>query len=140
LSNEIETVYILENPEKNLVKFATSYQLRYDDIIKEVFGVACLNDVYMMIQYNKSFQESICKRNGTNDNKVSLDQIIRIASKNELNQLKEQLIHELELDQEIEPANEVSITCPFDSTIQLKEGIFKWDETNSCYNSVKKGA
>lgn len=131
MKNQIDTIYILENPEKNIIKFATGYQLKYDDIIKDVFGVACLNDLQMMIQFNKPFQDSVCSSKNISLNEVSLKQVIRIASRNELQQLREQLK---------EQVGSSPIPRPFDTTIQLQEGIFHWDETNSSYISEKLGA
>jgi hypothetical protein len=131
MKNQIDTIYILENPEKNIIKFATGYQLKYDDIIKDVFGVACLNDLQMMIQFNKPFQDSVCTSKNISLNEVSLKQVIRIASRKELQQLREQLMEQL---------GNSPIPRPFDTTIQLQEGIFHWDETNSSYISEKLGA
>ncbi|MCM3691105.1 hypothetical protein [Neobacillus niacini] len=131
MKNQIDTIYILENPEKSIIKFATGYQLKYDDIIKDVFGVACLNDLQMMIQFNKPFQDSICTSKSINLNELSIKQVIRIASRNELLQLREQLMEQL---------GDLPIPRPFDTTIQLQEGIFHWDETNSLYTSKKLGA
>ncbi|SDN33883.1 hypothetical protein [Bacillus sp. OK048] len=131
MKNQIDTIYILENPEKNIIKFATGYQLKYDDIIKDVFGVACLNDLEMMIQFNKPFQDSICTNKEINVNKISLTTILRIASKTELLQLRNELLEEV---------GNLPIPRPFDSVIKLQEGIFHWDETNSTYISEKLGA
>jgi hypothetical protein len=131
MKNQIDTIYILENPEKNIIKFATGYQLKYDDIIKDVFGVACLNDLQMMIQFNKPFQDSICTSKSINLNEITLKQVIRIASRNELLQLRDRLMDQL---------GNLPIPRPFDTTIQLQEGIFHWDETNSLYTSEKLGA
>lgn len=131
MKNQIDTIYILENPEKNIIKFATGYQLKYEDTIKDVFGVACLNDLEMMIQFNKPFQESICNSKKISLNHISLNQVIRIASKNELIQLRNQLLEKL---------GNLPIPRPFDSTIKLQEGIFHWDEANSSYISEQLGA
>ena len=131
MNNQIDTIYILENPEKNIIKFATGYQLKYDDIIKDVFGVACLNDLEMMIQFNKPFQDSICANKQINGNKISLNAVLRVASKSELLQLRNELLEEV---------GNLPIPRPFDSVIKLQEGIFHWDETNSTYISEKLGA
>jgi hypothetical protein len=131
MKNQIDTIYILENPERNIIKFASGYQLKYDDIIKDVFGVACLNDLQMMIQFNKPFQDSVCNSKKISLNDISLKQVIRIASRNELLQFREQLMEQL---------GDLPIPRPFDTTIQLQEGIFHWDETNSSYISEKLGA
>jgi hypothetical protein len=131
LKNEINTIYILENPEKNIIKFATGYQLKYDDTIKDVFGVACLNDLEMMIQFNKPFQDSICTSKNISVKNLSLNQVIRIASKKELLHLRDQLL---------EQVGDLPIPRPFDSVIQLQEGIFRWDEQNSSYILDKLGA
>ncbi|MDR7236821.1 hypothetical protein [Neobacillus drentensis] len=141
MENFIETVYFLENPEKNIIKFATGTQLRYEDVIKEVFGVACINDLHMMIQYNKSFQTSICNSHGISEKKITLDKILRVASKIDMLQLKNQLIDQKtnSLDEEAEDGN-FPITCPFNDTIKLQEGIFQWDDNNFSYNAVKPGA
>src|SRR3954462_13396063 len=92
MENSIETVYLLENPEKNIIKFATGAPLRYEDVIKEVFGVACINDLNMMIQYNKSFQTSICNSHGISEKKITLDKILRVASKLDMLHLKKELM------------------------------------------------
>nr|WP_052352802.1 hypothetical protein [Neobacillus dielmonensis] len=136
MKNSIETIYILVNPEKDIVKFATDYQVRYEDTIKDVFGVACISDLHMMLQFNKGFQESISKRNGNKENKISLDSVIRVASKEELLQLKKQLTN----DQQTSDNNASSITCPFNTVIQLRDGIFQWDDNHSAYIPYKQGA
>jgi hypothetical protein len=137
----IETVYFLENPEKNIIKFATGTQLRYEDVIKEVFGVACINDLHMMLQYNKSFQTSICNSHGISEKKLTLDKILRVASKLDMLRLKKQLMDQNNnsLD-EITQDDVLPIPCPFDATIKLQEGIFQWDDNNFSYNAVKPGA
>ena len=84
---KIDTIYYLENPEEGISKFATGSQLRYGDIVKEVFGVADINDLLMMIQYNKSFQECICKAHGITEDQINLDLIFRVASNQDLQQL-----------------------------------------------------
>jgi len=132
MKSKIETIYILENPEKKIVKFATDYQLRFDDIIKDVFGVACLNDLYMMLHFNKSFQESICKSNGISDSKISLNHIVRVASRNELRQFRTEILENNKQEDQNE-SQDYSASCPFDHTIKLQEGIFKWDEENAAY-------
>lgn len=141
MENFIETVYFLENPEKNIIKFATGTQLRYEDVIKEVFGVACINDLHMMIQYNKSFQTSICNSHGISEKKITLDKILRVASKLDMLRLKKQLMDQNSnsLD-ELSQDSDFPITCPFDATIKLQEGIFQWDDNNFSYNAVKTGA
>ncbi|MEH7180370.1 hypothetical protein [Neobacillus vireti] len=131
MKNHIDTIYILENPEKNIIKFATGYQLKYDDTIKDVFGVACLNDLEMMIQFNKPFQDSICSSKQINVKNISLNSVVRIASKTELLQLREELLKEV---------GKLPIPRPFDSVIRLQEGIFHWDESNSLYISDRLGA
>lgn len=140
MENSIETVYLLENPEKNIIKFATGAQLRYEDVIKEVFGVACINDLHMMIQYNKSFQNSICTIHGISEQKITLDRIIRVASKMDMLRLKKQLMDQQRSSMDDPQEGDFPIQCPFDSMIQLQEGIFRWDDTNFSYNAVKPGA
>ncbi|PLS08551.1 hypothetical protein [Neobacillus cucumis] len=146
MENTIETIYRLENPEKNIIKFATGSQLRYEDIIKEVFGVASVTDLHMMIQYNKNFQTSICKSYGIkNENKIPLNKIIRIASKSDLLDLKQQLVNERkqnpENNQEVKlDEKDNNVNRPFDTIIQLQEGIYQWDESNFSYNAVTNGA
>ncbi|MDQ0201410.1 hypothetical protein J2S10_004616 [Neobacillus ginsengisoli] len=136
MENKIETVYILENPEKKIIKFATGTQLAYENIIKDVFGVACVKDLQLMIQFNKSFQDSICHKHGIRENKITIDKILRIASKQEILLLKNQLIENN--DKPLE--KDFSVPRPFERFIKLQEGIFKWDEKNSSYNSVNLGA
>ena len=139
MENFIETVYFLENPERNITKFATGTQLRYEDVIKEVFGVACINDLHMMLQYNKSFQTSICNSHGISEKKLTLDKILRVASKLDMLRLKKQLEDETNNNMDELPQNvELPITCPFDATIKLQEGIFQWDDSNFSYNAVIK--
>jgi hypothetical protein len=83
-----KTIYYLENPESGISKIATGLQLKYEDTIKDVFGVADLKDLLMMLKYNKGFQESICKTHGVGEKEITLDLIFRIASKNDLIQQK----------------------------------------------------
>ncbi|WP_335716305.1 hypothetical protein [Neobacillus drentensis] len=135
--NKIQSVYILENPEQKMIKFTTDYQLRYGNIIKEVFGVACIEDLSLMIQFNRSFQESICKRNGISEKNITIDKIIRIATKKELLLLKTELIEKLG---RLSQGNDFSISRPFDTEIKLQDGIFKWDEKNSSYIPVTQSA
>jgi len=133
----IETVYFLENPEKNIIKFATGTQLRYEDVIKEVFGVACINDLHMMLQYNKSFQTSICNSHGISEKKLTLDKILRVASKLDMLRLKKQLMDQKcnGLDETVQDGD-TPIDRPFDATIKLQEGLFQWDDSNFSYNAV----
>ncbi|MFK9093553.1 hypothetical protein [Bacillus salipaludis] len=141
MENSIETVYFLENPEKNIIKFATGTQLRYEDVIKEVFGVACINDLHMMLQYNKSFQTSICNSYGISEKKITLDKIIRIASKTDMLRLKKQLLEQQKNSiNEMQLEEEYSIERPFDSIIKLQEGLYQWDDANFSYNAVTNGA
>jgi hypothetical protein len=145
MENTIETVYRLENPEKNIIKFATGTQLRYEDVIKDVFGVACINDLHMMIQYNKSFQTSICNSYGISEKKITLDKIIRIASRADMLTLKQHLIYEkTQNDLQEEDAHPVEntnqVNRPFDTIIKLQEGIYQWDDSNYSYNAVTNGA
>jgi len=146
MENTIETIYRLENPERNVIKFATGTQLRYEDVIKEVFGVACINDLHMMIQYNKSFQTSICNSYGISEKKITLDKIIRIASKSDMLTLKQHLIYEKsfnDLQDEAassEEENTNHVNRPFDTIIKLQEGIYQWDDSNYSYNAVTNGA
>jgi hypothetical protein len=137
----IETVYCLENPEKNIIKFATGTQLRYEDVIKEVFGVACINDLHMMLQYNKSFQTSICNTYVISEKKLTLDKILRVASKMDMLRLKKQIVEQQNgrLD-ELPQEDALPIPCPFNATIKLQEGIFQWDDNNNSYNAIKPGA
>jgi hypothetical protein len=123
MGSYVETIYILENPEKDIIKFATASQLRYEDTIKEVFGVACVNDLPMMIKFNKSFQESLCKKNGITEKNITINHVFRVATKDELLSLREQLLS----------AHADSITRPFDDVIQLQDGVFQWDDSTSTY-------
>ncbi|MBO0960547.1 hypothetical protein J1P26_12655 [Neobacillus sp. MM2021_6] len=141
MENTIETVYCLENPEKNIIKFATGTQLRYEDIIKEVFGVACINDLHMMLQYNKSFQTSICNTYGISEKKITLDKIIRVASKTDMLRLRTQLIEKQKNSPDImELETDTPLQRPFDSIIKLQEGLYQWDDANFSYSAVTNGA
>ncbi|WP_026576264.1 hypothetical protein [Bacillus sp. UNC438CL73TsuS30] len=134
MNNSIETVYILENPEKKITRFATGSQIRYEDVIKEVYGVASIQDLPMMIQFNKGFHDSICERYGIIGNKISIDRLIRIASKDELLLFKKQLVERSR--EEIKGTMEqvITIPCPFNATIRLQEGIFEWNDSDFSYD------
>ena len=134
---EVETIYFLENPETKKTAFATGSQLQYEDIIKDVFGVVCLHDLSMMIQYNKGFQSCICESYGVSEAEVTLDLVLRIATKTDLLQLKNQLV-EGSINDEISSLNDNAlISRPFDTMIRLQEGIYKWDDNSSAYQIVK---
>jgi hypothetical protein len=126
---QIETIYYLENPEDGVKKWVTESQLKYENIIKDVFGVALVSDLPIMIQYNKKFQECICNANKITANQISLDMIFRIASKSDLLEYKKEYLTDTTNAEEITPP-------PFDPVIKLTEGIFKWNENNSSYMKV----
>jgi hypothetical protein len=128
LDYEIETVYYLENPETEQIRFATGSQLRYEDIIKDVFGVASIHDLPMMIQYNKGFQTCLCKSHGIKENEITLEMILRVATKMDLHKFREDYVNNPDNDDK---------PCPFEAMIRLQEGIFKWDEEEGSYNPVK---
>lgn len=127
---EIETIYFLENPETLKTAFATGSQLQYEDVIKDVFGVACLHDLSMMIQYNKGFQTCICESFGVSENEVKLDLVLRVANRTDLLKLRSQLL-------ETNNHQPDSMSRPFDTMIRLQEGIFKWDDHAFSYQMVK---
>ncbi len=133
---EVETIYYLENPEKEIITFATGTQLKYEDTIKDVFGVACLKDLPMMIKYNKSFQDSIRSSHGISEKEITLEMVFRVASKTELLQLRQKLQAKATESDNGESSNEEEISAPFDSIIRLQEGIFKWDNQKCAYNLV----
>ncbi|MGM0875843.1 MAG: hypothetical protein ACQEWV_13880 [Bacillota bacterium] len=47
-----------------------------------------------MIEYNKSFQESICKANRIGAQEITLAMIFRVPSTNDLIQLNDQVLNE----------------------------------------------
>jgi hypothetical protein len=130
VSVQIETIYYLENPEDGVKRWVTESQIKYENIIKDVFGVALVSDLPIMIQYNKKFQESICDANHVTTNQISLNMIFRIASKNDLLEYKKEYLEDKIGEAEIIPP-------PFDAIIKLNEGIFKWSQNNSTYIQVK---
>ncbi|MDR6999813.1 hypothetical protein [Neobacillus niacini] len=134
MNNSIETVYILENPEKKIIRFATGSQIRYEDVIKEVYGVASIQDLPMMIQFNKGFHDSICEKYGIKGNNISIDKLIRVASKGELLQFKNQLLEKTMEEVKGSSGLVVEIPCPFNTTIRLQEGIFEWNDNNFSYD------
>jgi hypothetical protein len=84
-----KSIYFLENPETGICKLATGLQLKYEDTIKDVFGVADFKDLLMMLKYNKGFQESICKAHEIAEKDIKLELIFRIATKDDLLQQKD---------------------------------------------------
>lgn len=130
MSVQIETIYYLENPEDGVKRWVTESQIKYENIIKDVFGVALVSDLPIMIQYNKKFQESICDANHITTNQISLNMIFRIASKNDILEYKKEYLADKIGEAEIIPP-------PFDPVIKLNEGIFKWSQSNSSYIQVK---
>ncbi len=86
LETAIETMYFLNNPERNITTIATETQLRYEDVIKDVFGVACESDLMMMIKFNKKFKDCICQEYGVTESEIRLDMIFRIATEEDIKQ------------------------------------------------------
>lgn len=126
-----ETIYYIENPEAGIKKFVTESQLKFENIIKDIFGVAFVNDLQMMIQYNKKFQECICKANQISEDEISLDLIFRVATKEDIKQFKKEYLAR-------ETANhKESIAPPFNNIIHLHEGIFKWNDKKYSYIKIK---
>jgi hypothetical protein len=126
---QIETIYYLENPEEGVKKWVTESQLKYEDIIKDVFGVALVSDLPIMIQYNKRFQDCICNAYQIAPSQISLNMIFRVASRNDLLEYREEYLAQKDLDEEI-------ILPPFHPVIKLSDGIFQWNEENSSYIKV----
>jgi len=62
--------------------------------------------------------------------------VLRIASKMDLLQLKKQCLDDQKNDQSASLEEDRLMSCPFDSTIRLQEGIFQWNDDNSSYNMV----
>jgi hypothetical protein len=85
-----ETIYYLENPEDGITKLATGTQIKYGNTIKDVFGLADINDLLMMLKHNKKFQECICEAHGINEQDITLNLIFRVASKSDLSHVKDQ--------------------------------------------------
>ncbi|QQZ08693.1 hypothetical protein [Heyndrickxia vini] len=79
-----ETMYYLNNPERHIIMLASETQLKYEGIIKEIFGVACESDLQMMIKFNKGFKESICHEFGVDENKITLSMVFRQATNEDL--------------------------------------------------------
>nr|WP_241993907.1 hypothetical protein [Mesobacillus foraminis] len=123
----IEKVFYLENPEAGIKKFATESQIRVENIVKDVFGVATIGDLPMMIKYNKKFQGSVCDVNQIKPSEITVDLIFRVATKNDLLPLK---IHYQQLK---EHNNQDADTPPFNTVIQLGDGIFQWDDSTNSY-------
>lgn len=128
---QIETIYYLENPEAGIKKFVTESQLKFENIIKDVFGVAFINDLQMMIQYNKKFQEAICKAKHVTEDEISLDMIFRVASKEDLEEFKKEYIKTREANGPQMPVP------PFNKVIHLHDGIFQWDDHDFSYIKIK---
>lgn len=81
----------------------------------------------LMMQYNKGFQTSLCKSHGVKEDEISLEMILRVASKMDLRKYREQYFND--------GANEAK-KCPFETVIRLQEGVFKWNEEDCTYNLV----
>ncbi|MDQ0225683.1 hypothetical protein [Metabacillus niabensis] len=77
---DADTIYCLENPEAGIKRIATGKELKYEDVVKEVFGVADINDLMMMIEYNKQFQLSVCNAHGIQEDEIKLEMIFRVAT------------------------------------------------------------
>jgi hypothetical protein len=126
VTQQIQTIYCLENPEDGVKKCVTEAQLKYENIIKDVFGVALVSDLPIMIQYNKKFQESICHANQVSSSQINLNMIFRIASKSDLLEYRKKFVANNEYNAEI-------ISPPFDPVIKLSDGIFEWNKRDSSY-------
>lgn len=127
----VEKVFYLENPEAGIKRFATESEIRIDNIVKDVFGVATIGDLPMMIQYNKKFQDSICDANQIGPNEITLDLIFRIAAKKDLLLLKKH--YQMLKEQNSQDA----CTPPFNAMIKLEDGIFRWNDKTFSYHPVE---
>ena len=131
---QIEKIYYLENPEVGIKQFATETQIRFESIIKDVFGVAFIGDLPMMIHYNKKFQECVSKANNIPENEITLDLVFRLATKNDLIPLRAFYLQQKEIEES--QKGEHTVTPPFDHVIQLHEGIFEWCDKDDSYVKV----
>jgi hypothetical protein len=137
IKQAIETIYYLENPQHHVVKYASITQLKYESIVKDVFGVVCVNDIKKMLRYNKGFRQSVCEARGIEEDEITLDMIFRVASKDDLILLKNSLINKNLHDESIPDDQVTIISCPFNLIIQLQDGIYQWDEEKCSYEKLK---
>ncbi|MFQ6582984.1 hypothetical protein [Priestia megaterium] len=128
----VETIYYLENPQRDISTYASTTQLTVESVVKDVFGVACVADIKIMLQYNKEFRKSISQLHNAMDDDLTLEMVFRIASKEDLLRFKKSLL-ESSLDD-----TEASVDCPFSTTIQLQDGRYTWNESTSVYEKQKE--
>lgn len=128
----VETIYYLENPQRNISTYASTTQLTVESVVKDVFGVACVADIKIMLQYNKEFRKSISQLHNAMDDDLTLEMVFRVASKEDLLRFKKSL-----LESSLNDA-ETSIDCPFSATIQLQDGRYTWNESTSVYEKQKE--
>ncbi|MFP7735416.1 hypothetical protein ACLHDF_18740 [Priestia aryabhattai] len=128
----VETIYYLENPQRNISTYASTTQLTVESVVKDVFGVACVADIKIMLQYNKEFRKSISQLHNAADDDLMLEMVFRVASKEDLLRFKKSLLESSLND------TETSIECPFSATIQLQDGRYTWNESTSVYEKQKE--
>ena len=71
------------------------------------------------------------------EHEIKLELVLRVASKMDLLQLRSKLLEDQNSDEQDIKTDKESISCPFDTTIRLQEGIFKWDNHASTYQQIK---
>ncbi|MCM3588007.1 hypothetical protein M3182_20085 [Mesobacillus maritimus] len=122
-----EKIYWLENPESGATMIATESEVKYENTIKDVFGVAFIEDLEKMISYNKKFREQICAARHITEKEISLGMVFRLATKDDLIPLKKEYLAQGE------ELTTNTITPPFSTTIELEEGLFNWDVKECSY-------
>ncbi|MGG3542514.1 hypothetical protein ABES09_17000 [Priestia megaterium] len=113
----VETIYYLENPQRDISTYASTTQLTVESVVKDVFGVACVADIKIMLQYNKEFRKSISQLHNAMDDDLTLEMVFRIASKEDLLRFKKSL-----LESSLDDA-ETSIDCPFNCKTVVIRGM-----------------
>ncbi|MBM4762009.1 hypothetical protein [Bacillus sp. B15-48] len=126
----IEKIYYLQNPESGIEKIASETEVKYENVIKDVFGVAFIEDLSKMIRYNKKFQEYICKANNIKEQEITMEMVIRLATKKDLLPIRMNYINMINQQQSRKSPP------PFSTTIQLHEGVFNWNEKECSYDLV----
>lgn len=126
-----EKIYLIYNPLTGSKDWVSEREFKIGSLrLKKVFGVLYLNDLNFMLQFNPQFKNSIVKENNLiNEEQICLKHVCRLITKDELTELlNNEAVDHTQSDHALDD------THP--TRIELKDGLFMWNEEHGCYEKA----
>ncbi len=126
-----EKIYLIYNPLTGSKDWVSEREFKIGSLrLKKVFGVLYLDDLKFMLQFNPQFKNSIVKENNLiNEDQICLKHVCRLITKDELTELlNNEAVDHTQSDHALDD------THP--ARIELKDGLFMWNEEHGYYEKA----